>query len=122
MATRKPGKRLLTFSLFGNQYEVRAVKKGHAKLDNDPQVYGMCYMEERVIYLADSNAITLEQQQATLLHEIQHLIEDHYCIDHEIASQSNIGSEQKTDQISLGWLYVIRGCPEVTAFVTKKTI
>jgi Zn-dependent peptidase ImmA (M78 family) len=122
MASRRPGKRLLTFSLFGNQYEVRTVKKGHAKLDGDPLVYGMCYMEERVIYLCDSNGITLEQQQATLLHEIQHLIEDHYCIDHEIGSQTNIGSEQKTDQISLGWLYVIRGCPEVTAFVTKKTV
>jgi Zn-dependent peptidase ImmA (M78 family) len=119
---RRPGKRLLKFSLFGNDYEVRTVRAGHAKLDNDPRVFGMCYMEERVIYLASSEDVTLEQQQSTLLHEIQHVIEDHYCIDHLTASETDLGSEQKTDQIALGWLYVIRGCPEVLAFVTKKSI
>jgi hypothetical protein len=117
---KRPGTRLFKFVLFGNEYDVRCCPAGHKKFDNEHDVYGMCYMEDREIYIRDVDTATLEQRQTALLHEIQHLIEDHYSIDFERAAEDNKSSEARTDHISLGWLYVIRGCPQVIDFVRQK--
>lgn len=112
------GKRLLQFTLFGKAWDVREVPPGHKVLDEDNRgpVWAIVYLEEGVMYLR--SVATSEQKQTALLHEIQHIIEEHHCIDHERAAQDNDESENRTDRLSLGWLYVIRGCPEVLAFVT----
>jgi Zn-dependent peptidase ImmA (M78 family) len=116
---RKSGKRLFTFSLFGNDYDVRLVTRGHAELDSDPKAWGMAYMEQRLIYIR--TGATLEQKQTTLMHEIEHIIEDHYCIDHEEKCDNNDDSESRTDKISLGWLYLIRSNPHVIDFLRQKS-
>jgi len=103
------------------EFDVRQVKAGHAKLDGAHDIYGMCYMEDREIYIRDEETATLEQRQTALLHEIQHIIEDHYSIDFLRASEDVAASENRTDHISLGWLYVIRGCPQVVEFVRQRT-
>jgi hypothetical protein len=82
--------------------------------------WGCVYYDENRVYLADADDATREQQQTALLHEIQHIIEEHYAITHVIAAVDNNDSEERTDRLSLGWLYVIRGCPEVISFVTGK--
>ena len=115
---RAAGRRLLQFTLFGKRWDVREVPPGH-KVFNDPgKVWAIVWLNDGVIYLLDSAHATREQQQTALLHEIQHIIEDHYCIDHELAAADNNESETRTDRLSLGWLYVVRGCPEVIEFVT----
>jgi hypothetical protein len=119
---RKPrpaGKRLLEFTLFGKRWDVREVPPGHKVLDEDNRgpVWAIVWLEYGIIYLR--SVATIEQKQTALLHEIQHIIEEHYCIDHERAAPDNDASETCTDHLSLGWLYVIRGCPEVLAFVTS---
>lgn len=121
---RKPrlaGKRLLQFTLFGNRWDVREVPRSHKLLDGDDRVFAMVYYEEYRIYIAALDGdMTVEQQQTSLLHEIQHIIEEHYCINHLKPAEDENGSEDRTDRISLGWLYVIRGCPEVLSFVTVR--
>lgn len=120
MKHKKPaGKQLITFTLFGKKWSVREVPPGHKVLDEDTQgpVWAIVWLEEGVIYLRAT--ATMEQKQTSLLHEIQHIIEEHYCIDHEFRAPDNNESENRTDRLSLGWLYVLRGCPEVIAFVTQ---
>lgn len=125
MATRKTraaGKRLLQFTLFGKQWDVREVPPGHKVFGGDPErVWAIVWLETGAIYLLNSEHATREQQQTALLHEIQHIIEEHYCIDHQIVAPDNTESENRTDRLSLGWLYVIRGCPEVLQFVTRES-
>ena len=69
------------------------------------------YLEKKIIYLQSRNTMTLEQQQTALFHEIQHIIEDHFHIDQD---------DEVTDKIALGWLYFIRGCPDIIKFCSKK--
>lgn len=116
---RAAGKRLLQFTLFGKNWDVREVPAGHKVLDEDNRgpVWAIVWLEQGVIYLRAEQ--TIEQKQTALLHEIQHIIEEHHCIDHERGAHSHDESENRTDRLSLGWLYVIRGCPEVLQFVTS---
>lgn len=123
MTKRLPGRKLLEFNLFGIEWQVREVKLKHEKLDpKDNRVFGMVHLEERVVYIGSNKYLTLEQQQQCVFHEIQHIIEDHFSIDHEYKAENEQFSESRTDSIACGWLYVVRGCPEVIEFVTKKTM
>ena len=118
--TRAAGKLLMTFTLFGKAWEVRDVPKGHKMLGNgDLDTWGEVHFEDNRIYLADTNNATHEQRCTSLMHEINHIIEEHYCIDLGKAPVSDDGGEDRTDKLGMGWLYVIRGCPEVIAFVTE---
>lgn len=112
---RLPGKKLMSFSLYGTVYQVREVPRGHETLDDGTDtaddVKAMVFLEDRVIYIQSRRYMTLEQQQTALAHEVEHIVEDHCHIQH---------SEENTDRISLGWLYIIRGCPDVVTFLKKK--
>jgi hypothetical protein len=114
---RLPGKHLLKFTLFGNTWQVREVPPGHRVLDEDNRgpVWAIVWLNDKIIYLR--SVATREQKQTALMHEIEHIIEEHYCIDHELPAPDNDESENRTDKLSLGWLYVIRACPEVVKFV-----
>ena len=119
---RKAGKRLFEFTLFGKMWDVREVPIKHPRLrdkDSPHGAWGAVYYNENTVYIARAEDATLEQQQTAILHEIQHIIEEHYAIDHKIPSFTTDDLETRVDRISLGWLYVIRGCPEVIAFVTR---
>jgi hypothetical protein len=118
---RAAGKRLLQFTLFGKAWDVREVPPGHRVLDEDNRgpVWAIVHLEAGVIYLRD--VATREQKQTALLHEIEHIIEEHHCIDHMHPAPTEDESENRTDRLSLGWLYVIRGCPEVLQFVAPSS-
>jgi hypothetical protein len=118
-AKKLPGKHLLYFTLFGKQWDVREAPPKHRVFEEDKRgpVWAIVWLEDGVIYLRST--ATREQKQTALLHEIQHIIEEHHCIDHTGAAPTEDESENRTDRLSLGWLYVIRGCPEVLAFVTS---
>lgn len=120
---RKPrlaGKRLLQFTLFGNRWDVRLVPENspHLKNDQGESCYGQAYLEENLVYMRET--MTREQQQTTLVHEIEHIIEDHFTIEFKGGCATDQEADAWTDRIGLGWLYVIRGCPEVVAFVTAR--
>ena len=116
MAKRLCGRRWLEFTLFGLQWQVRWAAQNSKVLDHG-KTMGLCLYEERVIYI--SAGISSEQMRTTLAHEIQHLIEDHADVDHSHAATGEV-SDRWTDQLSRGWLYLIRGCPELVAIFQAK--
>jgi hypothetical protein len=105
---RKPGKRLFQLDLFGKKYDVRLAPDGHEVFEagENERVWGITVLEDRTMYLNASG--TPEQRHTTLLHEVQHLIEEHYCLDHMDRCTTEAESEARTDKISLGWLYFMR--------------
>lgn len=116
MSKRKQkGKRLLRFELFGNRWTVRETGKNSGAMD--PDSWGECHFDARIVWLQDERSATKEQRKTTLLHEVQHIIEEHFCLDFTRGGRSAKMADNYTDRISLGWLYVIRGCPEILTFV-----
>jgi len=120
MARRKYGKLLLKFPLYGFDWEVRSVGVNSKVLDADGKGpgSGVCYMNDHVIYL--SEGVTEEQARTTLAHEIQHAIEDHSDVDYTTAADDEATADRMTDQVSRGWLMLIRTCPELLAWLSGK--
>jgi len=114
MAQRRPGKPLLKFPLFGFDWEVRTVGAGSKVLDG---AVGICYLSDHVIYLSEDN--TDEQARTTLAHEIQHVIEDHADVDYTQPTDDPT-ADRMTDQVSRGWLMLIRTCPALLAWLCGK--
>jgi hypothetical protein len=118
-AKRRPGRILLAFPLFGFDWQVRTVPTGHKILKGDggPPGVGICYLSEHVIYLSEAN--TDEQARTTLAHEIQHVIEDHADVDYTQPTDEPT-ADRMTDQVSRGWLMLIRTCPALLAWLCGK--
>lgn len=114
MAKRKYGKLLLRFPLYGFDWDVRSVPPTSKVLEG---AVGICYLSDHVIYLSESN--TEEQARTTLAHEIQHVIEDHADVDYT-KQTDDATADRMTDQVSRGWLMLVRTCPELLAWLSGK--
>jgi Zn-dependent peptidase ImmA (M78 family) len=113
MTKRRPGKLWFKFQLFGLEWEARLVSDKSPVLEHG-KLMGRCYFNTRVIYVL--NTLTHEQLRTTLAHEMQHAIEDHAGVEHQFPAAEDV-SDRWTDQIALGWLYVIRHCPDIVSFL-----
>src|SRR5262245_27090564 len=112
---RRSGRKLFEFPLFGHIYEVREAPR-NSKVLRRGKLIAVVHVEERIIYVRNSYAATLEQQQTAITHEVEHIIEDHYHVDHRNAKDED-QSDDVTDKLSLGWLYIIRGAPTLLEFL-----
>jgi hypothetical protein len=118
MAKKEPGKLWFRFKLFGLGWEARVLPSNHAVLkDGKHECMAICFYNLRRIYLSD--ALTHEQFRITLAHEIQHAIEDHADVDYEKGVGVDV-HDRWTDQIARGWVYLMRECPEIIAFLQGK--
>lgn len=113
MANKRPGKSWFTFQLFGLDWEARLIPEKSKVLDRGKSV-GVCFYNARWIGVADW--VSLEQQRTTLAHELQHAIEDHAGVEHDFPAAADV-ADRWTDQLALGWLYLIRHCPEIISFL-----
>lgn len=108
-----PGKPWFTFKLFGLQWRARTAHAKHKELDKgDTLAY--CDFGRRLMLF--SEALTNEQLRTAFVHELQHAIEEHADVDYAQSVSPDI-SDRCTDQVARGWLYVIRECPELIAFL-----
>jgi hypothetical protein len=114
VATKKrPGKLWFKFKLFGLPWEARVIPAKHKALDNG-DTFAFVMYDER--WMGFSDILTLEQQRTSFAHELQHVIEEHADVNYEEAVCAEI-ADRCTDQVARGWLYVIRECPEILAFL-----
>lgn len=108
-----PGKPWFEFKLFGLKWRARIVPALDKALDKgDTSAY--CDYAPRV--MAFSDALTNEQLRTAFVHELQHAIEEHADVDYEESVSADV-SDRCTDQVARGWLYVVRECPEIIAFL-----
>ena len=113
---RKPkptGKPWFKFKLFGLQWEARIHPQKSKALDNGATL-AFCSYDDRQMGFSDS--LTNEQLRTALAHEMQHVIEEHSDVDYEQIHSAEV-ADRLTDQVARGWLYVIRECPEIVAFL-----
>ena len=104
---------MFKFRLFGLDWEARAVGRKSPLLDRGRSM-GACFYNARMIYVGDW--LSHEQQRTTLAHELEHAIEDHAGVEHTTPTPPDV-ADRWTDQIALGWLYLIRECPEIVSFL-----
>jgi hypothetical protein len=111
VSKRLPGKAWLAFKLFGLDWQARTYPRKHKELDFGA-AHAFCDSGRRLMGFA--NTLSNEQAATALAHEVQHAIEEHADIDYEVATTSDV-ADRMTDQVSRGWLYIIRDCPELLA-------
>lgn len=110
---KRPGKLWFKFKLFGLPWEARIAPAKHPELDRGDTL-AACFYNDR--YLLFSDALSLEQQRTAFVHELQHAIEDHADVDYTRGVTEDV-ADRLTDQVARGWLYVVRECPEIVAFL-----
>ncbi len=112
---RLPGKLWFKFKLFGLSWQARVIPAEHKELnDLDGHSAAFCCFDRRL--LGFSALLTNEQLRTAFVHELEHAIEEHADVDHEVAAPPDV-ADRRTDQIARGWLYVIRECPEIVAML-----
>ena len=111
MARRRPGRVLLVFPLFGFDWQVRTVPDKHKILEG---AVGHCFLNEHVMYVSED--CTDEQARTTIAHEIQHIIEEAADVDYTKVTDEAT-ADRMTDQVSRGWLMLIRTCPDLLAYL-----
>lgn len=111
MATR--GKAWFQFKLFGLNWQARIYPANSAALDKGASL-AFCEYDRRLMGFSD--ALTNEQLRTAFIHELQHAIEEHADVDYEQEHSPEV-ADRLTDQVARGWLYVIRECPEIVAFL-----
>jgi Zn-dependent peptidase ImmA (M78 family) len=116
MARKKVPKPQLVFQLFGLEWKTYLVPSDHKDLGKGTD-NGACFYDRREIYL--SEALSDEQLVTTLAHEIQHAIEDHAGIDYEQPVDPDV-ADRMTDQVALGWLFILRGCPDLVEVLKRE--
>lgn len=110
---RRTGKLWFKFNLFGLPWEARIAKEKSAVLDRGKS-FAVCFYNDRVMYFSDK--LSVEQQRTSFVHELQHAIEDHADVDYTVGVSEDV-ADRCTDQVARGWLYVVRHCPEIVAFL-----
>ena len=110
---RLPGKAWFEFKLFGLQWRTRIIPANSVALDKG-KTLAFCDYDHRVLGFSDT--MTNEQLRTAFAHELQHAIEEHADVDYETGVSPDV-SDRCTDQVARGWLYVIRECAEITAFL-----
>ena len=110
---RQPGKPWFQFKLFGLTWHTRIVPANHADLDKGATLAYCDYTKRLMVF---SDALTNEQLRTAFVHELQHAIEEHADVDYEEKHDAEV-ADRLTDQVARGWLYFIRECPEVIAFL-----
>ena len=110
---KQPGKKWFPFKLFGLEWHTYIVPALHADLDKGA-TSAYCDYTRRI--MAFSDALTNEQLRTAFVHELQHAIEEHADVDYEDAVSLEV-ADRLTDQVARGWLYFIRECPEIIAFL-----
>jgi hypothetical protein len=113
VTARRPGKLWFKFKLFGLQWEARVIPAKHKALDRGATLAFVMYNER---WMGFSDSLTAEQQRTAVVHEIQHVIEEHADVDYEQAVSADV-ADRCTDQVARCWLYVIRECPEILDFL-----
>lgn len=113
MSTRLPGKPWFEFKLFGLQWRARIAPANHKALDNGGT---LAYVEGDRRLMVFSDGLTQEQLRTAFAHELQHAIEEHADVDYTVKCDEDV-ADRCTDQVARGWLYVIRECPEIVAFL-----
>lgn len=113
--TRKPrtGKPWFSFKLFGLKWDARIYPHSSKMLDKGATL-AFCDYDTRQMGFSDM--LTNEQLRTALVHEIQHVIEEHADVDYEEVHSPEV-ADRLTDQVARGWLYIIRECPEIVAFL-----
>lgn len=114
MAKKRPGKLWFKFTLFGLEWETRVASARQVKNREGDKCQAICYFGERWILFSDN--LSPEQYRMTLAHEIQHAIEDHADVDYEEGTTVDV-HDRWTDQVARGWVYLIRHCPDIVAFL-----
>ncbi len=110
---RLPGKPWFEFKLFGLEWQARiAPAKGRALDKGKTTAY--CEYDSRLMVFSDQ--LTNEQLRTAFVHELQHAIEEHADVDYEEKVAPDV-ADRLTDQVARGWLYFIRQCPEIVAFL-----
>lgn len=117
-AKKRPGKLWFKFTLFGLDWEVRHAPPEVVKSYDGEECMGLCYHNERWILL--DNSVSDEQIRTTLAHELQHAIEDYACVDYERGVTEDI-HDRWTDHVALGWVYLMRHCPELVKLLTGES-
>lgn len=110
---RLPGKPWFDFKLFGLKWKTRIVPAKHPELDKGATL-AYCDYTKRLMVFSDS--LTNEQLRTAFVHELQHAIEEHADVDYEEKHSAEV-ADRLTDQVARGWLYFIRECPELIAFL-----
>jgi hypothetical protein len=114
VAKKRPGKVWFKFALFGLEWETRVAPAKQVKNYEGSACQAICYFGDRWILFSDD--LSPEQYRMTLAHEIQHAIEDHADVDYEKGTTVDV-HDRWTDQVARGWVYLIRHCPEIIAFL-----
>lgn len=107
------GKPWFKFKLFGLKWEARIYPHNGPTLDKGATL-AFCDYDTRQMGFSDQ--LTNEQLRTALVHEMQHVIEEHSDVDYEEVHSPDV-ADRLTDQVARGWLYVIRECPEIVAFL-----
>lgn len=110
---RRPGKLWFRFKLFGLPWEARIAPAKHKCLDNGKTLAYVLGDERLMVFSA---GLTQEQLRTAFAHELQHAIEEHADVDYTTKCDEDV-ADRCTDQVARGWLYVIRECPEIVAFL-----
>lgn len=113
MARKLPGKAWFDFKLFGLKWRARIIPADHVALDKG-KTLAYCDFDHRVLGFSDK--LTNEQLRTAFVHELQHAIEEHADVDYEQKHDADV-ADRLTDQVARGWLYFIRECPEIIAFL-----
>ena len=113
---RRYGKPWLDFMLFGLQWHARIAPRNSKVLDKGETAACVLH-DERTMYFADT--LSDEQLATALAHEVQHVIEEHADIEYEVATTPDV-ADRMTDQVSRGWLYIIRDCPVLVEVFKRK--
>lgn len=108
-----PGKEWFDFKLFGLKWRTRIIPHDHPALDKGATL-AYCDYAHRIMGFSDS--LTSEQLRTAFVHELQHAIEEHADVDYEQKHDAEV-ADRLTDQVARGWLYFIRECPEIIAFL-----
>lgn len=112
-ANRLPGKPWFDFRLFGLKWHARICPALSKELDKGA-TSAYCWYDRRLMVFSD--ALTNEQLRTAFVHELQHAIEEHADVDYEDPVSAEV-ADRLTDQVARGWLYFIRECPEIVAFL-----
>lgn len=110
---RTPGKLWFKFKIFGLMWQVRIFPAKSKYLEGGATL-AFCEYDSRMLGFSDT--LTNEQLRTAFVHELQHVIEEHADVDYEEVHSPDV-ADRLTDQVARGWLYVIRECPEIIAFL-----
>ena len=116
MSRRAKGKPWFKFRLFGLPWEARIYPHDSKALDKGATLAWCDYTTRQMGF---SDMLTNEQLRTALVHEIQHVIEEHADVDYEETHSPEV-SDRLTDQVARGWLYLIRECPAIIDFLRDK--